>query len=637
MILANQKLATTPLISSDENVLRARRAWFLVDVVFLTWAFFCVYLWARGYSVAAQACQVLVLCYMLIRLMMGKSESYKAIVHVYLFCSGLGLFLVAVSDVRLELNSFFFPISIVICSYLFGVKQASVWYVISLIHFTAFFCFAYGIDETFTNRIDELVACFGVATCTFFCCQQAEASYRSQAKRMADFSSALKKRSDELELLATTDSLTGLTNRYQFQNILDALVDVATENNKIALFLIDMDGFKEINDTLGHVTGDEVLIEVGKRLSANPDPNVSVARLGGDEFCVLFSGIAETADADQIAKNLVATLTARYELKEVEVTLGTSVGYAIWPDHAQSGEHFLSFADTAMYHAKHNKLDVACYQPEMTDRLSSARTMNQKLADALEYDEFYLVYQPQIDTTTNKVIGAEALLRWSFDGKDISPAVFVPLLENRGRIIPVSNWVVRQVCQQQARWKQQGLDIVVAVNISALQFADDDFVDSLIRPMREFDVAPEKLEIEITEGILIENVNQVIQKLKQLKQLGIRVSIDDFGTGYSSLAYLRQLPLDKLKIDRAFVKGIPDNDEGAIAGSIIMLSDLLNLEVIAEGVETIEQIEFLKENGCNQFQGYFYSKPVFSDKIVAFANSVPSPSAQLNSKTRASS
>ena len=155
--------------------------------------------------------------------------------------------------------------------------------------------------------------------------------------------------------------------------------------------------------------------------------------------------------------------------------------------------------------------------------------------------------------------------------------------------------------------------------------------------MREFDVAPEKLEIEITEGILIENVNQVIQKLKQLKQLGIRVSIDDFGTGYSSLAYLRQLPLDKLKIDRAFVKGIPDNDEGAIAGSIIMLSDLLNLEVIAEGVETIEQIEFLKENGCNQFQGYFYSKPVFSDKIVAFANSVPSPSAQLNSKTRASS
>ena len=561
---------------------------------------------------------------MVIRLLMGKSESYRAIANQNLICSAIGLFFLAVSDIRLEPILFFFPISIILCSYLFGIRQAAYWYVISIFSFLAYHGYVYGFGGTVTNHLDQLTILLSVATCTFFCCQQAEASYRSQTKRMVDFSSALRKRSEELELLATTDSLTGLTNRYQFQNILNGLVDVATEDNKIALFLIDMDGFKEINDTLGHVTGDEVLVEIGKRLSAKMSLNLTVARLGGDEFCVLCSGITQSADAEKIAKDLVRTLTARYVLNEVEVTLGTSVGYAIWPDHAQSSKHFLSFADTAMYHAKQNNQNVACYRSEMTDRLSTSRIMNQKLADALEYDEFYLVYQPQYDTSTDKVVGAEALLRWSFDGEDISPAKFVPLLENRGRIIPVGKWVIRQACQQQARWKQQGLDIVVSVNISALQFADEGFVESLVSPMREFGVTPEKLEVEITEGLLIENVDQVIQKLEQLKQLGIRISIDDFGTGYSSLAYLRQLPLDKLKIDRAFVKGIPDADDGVIASSIVMLSDLLNLEVIAEGVETIEQIDFLKNHGCSQFQGYFYSKPILPENVVAFANSFQS-------------
>ena len=621
MLLTNRKTVAPPLPASDEKTVRALRTWLLIDITFLTWAFFYIYLWAQGFSAATQICKAQVFCYMLIRLLMGKSESYKAILNINFLCGSIGLFSVAVSDIRLEYVQFFFPVSIVVCSYLFGSRYASIWYAIALVNFITYFCLVHGIGSPSSiYHIDDLTCVIGVATCTFFCCQQAEAGYRRQAKRMVAFSSALKKRSEELELLATTDSLTGLTNRYQFQNVLEGLVDVATEDNKIALFLIDMDGFKEINDTLGHVTGDEVLVEIGKRLSAKTSLNMSVARLGGDEFCVLCSGITQTADADQIAKDLVETLTARYVLSEVEVTLGTSVGYAIWPDHAQSGKHFLSYADTAMYHAKHNKLNVACYRSKMTDRLSSARAINQKLADALEFDEFYLVYQPQFDTFTNKVIGAEALLRWKLDGEDVSPAKFIPLLESRGRIIPVSKWVVGQACQQQARWKQQGLDIVVSVNVSALQFADDDFVDSLIRPMREFNIEPEKLEIEITEGILIDNVDQVVQKLEQLKKLGIRISIDDFGTGYSSLAYLRQLPLDKLKIDRAFVKCIPDTDDGVIASSIIMLSDLLNLEVIAEGVETIEQVDFLKKNGCHQFQGYFYSKPVLPAKVISFAN-----------------
>ena len=621
MLLANQKLSDTPLLSGDEEGLRAQRTWFLVNVIFLTWAFFAVYLSIRGHESASRACIVQASVYLLIRVFLRKSQQYKMIINLYLAASGFGLFYVAASDPQLKNAMFFFPISILVCSYLFGIRQASLWFSISLIHFTTYFYFEYGITSTFVNHIDELVLSYGISFCTFFCCQQAEASYKSQSRRMVDFSNALKKRSDELELLATTDSLTGLTNRFQFQNELESLVKVATDESQVALFLVDMDGFKEINDTLGHATGDEVLVEIGNRLLCEMGGRASVARLGGDEFCLLFSGVANSQQANEIAGELVTLLTNRYVLSDIAVTLGTSVGYALCPDHAQTGKHILSFADTAMYHAKHNKINIACYQSEMTDRLSSNRLMNEQLADALERDEFYLVYQPQIDSKLGQVIGAEALMRWEHDGKTIPPTIFIPLLESRGRIVSVSKWLVRQACQQQAQWKQQGLDIPISINVSALQFADDDFVGSLIRPMEEFDVCPSKLEIEITEGILIDNVDKVIQKLEQLKKYGCQISIDDFGTGYSSLAYLRQFPLDKLKIDRAFVKGIPDSDDGVIASGIIILADLLNLDVIAEGVETEEQVDYLKENGCHQFQGYYFSRPVAPEEVVALARS----------------
>ena len=274
-----------------------------------------------------------------------------------------------------------------------------------------------------------------------------------------------------------------------------------------------------------------------------------------------------------------------------------------------------------MYHAKKNKLNIAFYRPEMTKRLSENRVMNEKLSDALAADEFFLVYQPQVDTSTRKTIAAEALIRWRHEGQIIQPNRFIPLLENTGRVIQVSKWVLQEACRQQAQWKQAGLDIVVAVNVSALQFEDGGFIESVLEPLNEFGVSPSKLELEITEGVLIENVEQVIKKLIQLKSLGCRISIDDFGTGYSSLAYLRQFPLDKLKIDRAFVREIPDTDDGVIASSIITLAESLGLEVIAEGVETIEQLKFLQEQGCNQHQGFYFSRPVGPDEIVRIANS----------------
>lgn len=621
MLVANEKPNSFSLPSTEEGNLRAQRTWLLVDVVLLTWAFFYVFLWARGYQAAAVVCQTQTLCYLVIKFAMRKQGQYLSVTNLYLICSGLGIFFVSVSDPRLGLTIFFFPISILVASYLFGIRQAAMWCVLSMLHFLVYFTYRYGFYETIGSHLDELILSLGTACCAFFCCQQAESSFQSQTKGLVDLSKSLQKRSDELELLATTDSLTQLTNRYQFQIELEKVVEVATDREKVALFLIDMDGFKEINDTLGHATGDEVLVEIGKRLSSSIGKRASVARLGGDEFCVLFKGITNAEKADEIADQICRLLTARYQLSEIEVTLGTSVGYALCPDHAQTGKHILSFADTAMYHAKHNKQNVARYQSEMTDLLSANRLMNEQLTVALEREEFFLVYQPQIDTSVGKMIGAEALMRWRHEGQVISPSRFVPLLENTGRIVQVSKWLLREAIGQQAQWKQQGLDIVVSVNLSALQFIDSDFVESVVRPLEEFGVDPSKLELEITEGILVNNVEEVVAKLNHLKNLGCRISIDDFGTGYSSLAYLRQFPLDKLKIDRAFVKDIPDTDDGVIASSIVMLAGLLDLEVIAEGVETVEQLKFLKGNGCSQYQGYFFSEPVEADEIISFAGS----------------
>ena len=625
MFQKKQHSSLTPPVVNDEERLRVHRTWLMLDVVFFTWAFFCMFVWLRGYDACTTICQIQIVCYLVINTLMRRKERFSNLFNLYMASTGLGIFFSAISHPNLWPTIFFFPISILLASYLYGIRMATFWLVASVVNFIAFFAYSHGITGMLTIHLDQLALSMGTAFCSYFCCQQADAAYKSQTKSLIKFSNALRKRSHELERLATTDSLTDLTNRFQFQNELEDRISHATPESKVALFLIDMDGFKDINDTLGHSTGDEVLVEIGKRLITTFAHRANVARLGGDEFCILFKGIRNAEEAEAIGIEIVDLLTTRYSLSEVKVTLGTSIGCALCPDHAETGNHILSYADTAMYYAKHNKRNVALYQPEMTQRISANRTMNEYLAGAMDREEFFLVYQPQVDVS-GEIIGAEALMRWRHNGETVPPNQFIPLLEATGRIIPVSKWLIREACRQQSEWKQEGLDITVAVNVSAVQFVDDDFVASVIQPAKEFGISPDKLEVEITEGILIDNVEQVIEKLEQLKEFGVRISIDDFGTGYSSLAYLRQFPLNKLKIDRAFVKEIPDSDDGVIANGIIILAKLLNLEVIAEGVETPEQLEYLAQRGCEQFQGYYFSPPVSPKQILDLANSDSRPS-----------
>jgi EAL domain-containing protein (putative c-di-GMP-specific phosphodiesterase class I) len=321
-------------------------------------------------------------------------------------------------------------------------------------------------------------------------------------------------------------------------------------------------------------------------------------------------------------------LTTRYIIDEFEFPMGASAGIALCPDHTTSPTDLLAYADTAMFVAKDKKLGHTVYTPDMTERLVEYRIMQEQLSRALDRNEFFLVYQPQVQLATGKVIGVEALLRWRHGGQVISPARFVPLLEKSREIIAVGRWIVRDACRQLREWNDAGYDVSVSINLSAVQFNDNDFFRYITSPIEEFQLDPRQLDFEITESLLVDDVNQATQRLTQLKMLGVSISIDDFGTGYSSLAYLRQFPLDRLKIDRAFVKDIPDDDDGVIARSIVVLAKALGLKVLAEGVETKAQLEFLQSLDCDECQGYLLNPPASAEEASKFF-AIANPSSQL--------
>jgi diguanylate cyclase (GGDEF)-like protein len=424
---------------------------------------------------------------------------------------------------------------------------------------------------------------------------------------------------DEIRNLAFFDPLTGLPNR---RLLLDRLQQTLAANtrskHKRALLFVDLDDFKTLNDTLGHHIGDLLLQEVARRISARIRETDTVARLGGDEFVVLLQDLSETAEdaaaqAKTIAEKILATVNQPYLLADRECRSGSSIGITIFGDPGDSTNEVLQQADIAMYQAKAaGRNTMRFFAPALQAAVNARAALEEDLRQAIKGNGFLLYYQPQVER--GMLIGAEALIRWRHPKRGfLSPAEFIPLAEETGLILPLGNWVLETACQQIAAWakRKETAHITLAVNISARQLLNPDFVETVLTTLNRTGANPHNLELELTESMFVENVEDVIARMRELKSRGLRFSLDDFGTGYSSLAYLRRLPLDQLKIDREFVRDIlVDASSGAIAQAIISLSRAMGLSVIAEGVETEGQRDFLAGLGCYAFQGFLFSRPV---------------------------
>ncbi len=424
------------------------------------------------------------------------------------------------------------------------------------------------------------------------------------------------------------DSLTGLPNRLL---LLDRLNQATTHRERlqvtVAVLFIDLDRFKEINDTLGHAAGDRVLQNVAERLSGCVRDGDTVARLGGDEFVVMLLDLNDVEAAAFVAEKIVDTLGAPCRIEGSELRVTASIGVAIFPHDATDVDTLLRHADVAMYHAKHDGGARFCFFAlQMQEAARNKLMMGNALQRAIAGGEFRMHYQPKIDAASGAICGFEALMRWpQASGEPVSPAVFIPLAEETGRIEPIGDWAIAQCVDQLQRLGDAGFaDIPIAVNVSALQFRRGNLPESLTDAIRAAGINPGLLEVELTESGAMSNPTRAVEMLRQIHELGVSIAIDDFGTGYSSLSYLKRLPIDKLKIDASFVRDIAsDASDAAIVLAIITLAHVLHMTVIAEGVETATQVAFLREHGCDQMQGFFFSTAVPAEETEALLRGGP--------------
>jgi diguanylate cyclase (GGDEF)-like protein/PAS domain S-box-containing protein len=431
--------------------------------------------------------------------------------------------------------------------------------------------------------------------------------------------------------LATHDQLTGLVGRALLQDrIVQAVEQARRYGTKVAVFMIDLDYFKRINDSLGHTAGDQLLVEVARRLSRSVRSTDVVARMGGDEFVVVMPDITSVADVDQCAMNLVSKLTPEIPVDGHLVQVTASVGVCLYPDFAADAKHLLKRADSAMYAAKENgRSQYQIFSEGMLKETADRLTMEHALRHALVNGELCMNYQPQISLTTGAVTGMEALLRWTNPKLgSISPAQFIPLAEETGLIVPIGEWAFMTACREgKALQDELGMDLTVSVNLSPRQFQQKSLVEMVQTALIKSGLPARNLEIEITENMLMVNSGDNLDKLQKMRELGVRISIDDFGTGFCSFSYLLQYQVDRLKIDQSFVKkSVTDANAAAVVRTIIAMSHGLNIRVVAEGVETDEQLRFLLRKKCDEAQGYFIAKPTaaheFCSVVRAYTSSL---------------
>lgn len=427
-----------------------------------------------------------------------------------------------------------------------------------------------------------------------------------------------------IEQQANYDTLTGLANRSLLNDRLQqAILAAASYGTRLAVVFVDLDRFKFINDSLGHHVGDELLRAMAERLKSSVRESDTVARLGGDEFVLLINGQGDPEAVAVVLERMLSDISQPWTIAQGDFNVTCSIGVALYPDDGESADTLLKHADSAMYRAKEKgRNNFQFFTAELNALITQRLELENKLRRALEREQFTLHYQPRIDMQTRRIVGAEALIRWQVaDHEIVPPAKFIPIAEEIGLIAPIGKWVLRTACEQNKAWQDAGFEpFVVSVNVSARQFRQDSFVQVVAEVLQETGLEARYLEIELTESAVMHDAEQFIAMLGELNDLGVQISLDDFGTGYSSLSYLKRLPVDRLKVDRSFVQDIAtDADDATIVRTIIALGHNLGLKVVAEGVETEQQLEFLRTNHCDELQGYYFAMPM---PVAEFARAV---------------
>jgi diguanylate cyclase (GGDEF)-like protein/PAS domain S-box-containing protein len=437
---------------------------------------------------------------------------------------------------------------------------------------------------------------------------------------------AARKMASTMAYAAEHDFLTGLPNRMLLiDRVEQAVVFARRQRTSVALLYLDLDGFKHVNDSLGHSVGDKLLQSISGRLDRCVRTVDTVSREGGDEFIVLLYDIAAPEDAAIVARRVLRALAAAHPIEQQDLHITASIGISVYPDDGTNAETLIKNADTAMYQAKENARDsYKFFAPAMADRAMRRQSIEQSLRRALERQEFALHYQPKVDLGTGLISGTEALIRWTHPTRGlISPAEFVPIAEDCGLIVPIGKWVMRAACSQARAWADAGLAMgTMAVNVSAMEFSRPGFLNDVFDILMDTRCDPRMLEVELTESVLMRQADAAALTLEALQARGVRVAIDDFGTGYSSLSYLEKFRIDTLKIDQSFVRQITTGGGGThIVSAVIAMAQNLELRVVAEGVETLEELAFLRARSCDEGQGYYFSRPLPPDQVFAWMTS----------------